>query len=350
MTALERIIVAADCTESSRSAVDRGFQIAARSNAELILAHGLGIDGMTLLQGLLADKLPQLTSSLSEEAARQLTEQANDATRRFGAPATVEVSSEAASTFVVALAQAQDADLVLLGGTSGDVLHRAIMGSTASRVQSTSPCPVLTVKEPVAGPYRRALVALDFSPDCEALVEAARAVAPDAELVLLHVFEVPFEGKLQSAGVNEDTVNQFRVRERERASQAMRDMAARVELSIDEAITVVTSGEAATQILEHEAAHKCDLIVVGRHNPEFAERLLLGSVMKKVLTESHADVLAVLQAPREYSDDMRRRVGRSINGTTAQLTTVPQAPPQITHPGPVARRVRPPLAASAVSL
>jgi nucleotide-binding universal stress UspA family protein len=158
------------------------------------------------------------------------------------------------------------------------------------------------VKQPVTGPYRRALVAVDFSPDGDALVEAARRVAPDATLVLLHAFEVPFEGKLHTAGVQNDTVHEFRAQERERAAQRLRELAARLGISVGEGTTVVAHGAAAEHILEHEVAHDCDLLVLGRHDPSLAERLVLGTVTKQVLAESRGDVLVVLQASRDAAE------------------------------------------------
>ena len=308
MRELQHIVTATDCTDSSSAAVERGFHLAAESGAQYTLAHGLGLDSLTLLQGLLADRLPEISTSLLDEAKRRVTEQADEGQQRFGVTATVEVSTGQASNFVSELAEARDADVLLLGGTSADLLHRAIMGSTASRLQRTSPCPVLTVKQPVSGPYRRALVAVDFSPDCDALVHAAQRVAPEAHLVLLHAFEVPFEGKLHVAGVAEETVHDFRVRVRERAAQRLRELIDQHGLSTDQASTVAPFGEPAAQILDHEAAYDCDLIVMGRHNPLLAERLLLGSVTKKVVAEARNDVLVVLQQPREPTEQTGLRL------------------------------------------
>lgn len=301
MNTLRQIITATDCTEGSVPAVDRGFQLAAAHGAAYTLAHGLGLDDLVLLQGLLGDRLPEVTSSLVDEATRQLEALAADPAHHHGAAASIEVHTGSASRVVAELAQARRADLLLLGGSSSDPLHRAIMGATASRLQRTSPCPVLTVKQPVTGPYRRVLVAVDFSPNCDALIAAARCVAPEASLVLLHAFEVPFEGKLHVAGVQEDTVHAFRAQERERVAQQLRELAALHHIAIGEGTTVVPHGAPAAQILEHEIAHACDLIVIGRHNPNLAERLLLGSVTKKVLAGSHGDVLVVLQEARDTS-------------------------------------------------
>ncbi len=299
MNKLRQIVTATDCSDGSRAAIERGFQLAASTGAGYTIAHGVGIDDLTLLQGLLADKLPDVTASLINEATQRINEQADEGARRFAAKAAVEVDTGKASTFVSRIAAERNADLLLLGGSSADMAFRAIMGSTASQLQRTSLCPVLTVKKPVFGAYQRALIAVDFSPDGSALVHAARRVAPGASIVLLHTCEVPFEGKLHVAGVTDETRYELRVRARERAEQRLRELTSDLGLAVGEATTLVTFGDPATQILEHETGYECDLIVMGRHNPMFAERLLLGSVTKRVLTESLGDVLVVLQEKRD---------------------------------------------------
>jgi CPA2 family monovalent cation:H+ antiporter-2 len=308
MKALQHILAASDSTDGSRFAVDRGFQLASANNAPYTIAHGIGIDDLTLLQGLLADTLPEVSTSLTAEAKRRLNQQADEGAQHFGVNATVEVDTKRASRFVAELSEANSTDLLLLGGSSADLAHRAIMGSTASRLQRTSRCPVLTVKKPVVGAYKRALIAVDFSPDCDALVHAAQRVAPEATLVLLHTSEVPFESKLQVAGVTDEARYEFRVRMRERAMQRLRNFADELQLAAGTTTTLVTFGDPATQILEHETDYDCDLIVMGRHNPMLAERLLLGSVTKRVLSESQGDVLVVLQERREPSEHVEVRL------------------------------------------
>ena len=56
---------------------------------------------------------------------------------------------------------------------------------------------------------------------------------------------------------------------------------------------IVVHGEATTQVLEHEQAQDCDLIVIGKRGVGLLEELLLGSVTQHVLAQSTADVLVI---------------------------------------------------------
>ncbi|MDP3419788.1 MAG: universal stress protein [Thiobacillus sp.] len=73
--------------------------------------------------------------------------------------------------------------------------------------------------------YRRVLAPIDLSAHSSAVAETARRVAPKAHLTLAHAFEVPFEGKLQFAGVSEDDILHYRQEERQTALDTLRTLA-----------------------------------------------------------------------------------------------------------------------------
>jgi nucleotide-binding universal stress UspA family protein len=128
--------------------------------------------------------------------------------------------------------------------------------------------PLLVVRQPPHEAYRRVLVAVDFSPSSLPALAAARAVAPAAELVVLHAYEVPFEDRLRSSG-----------------------------LSPDAAMTLVLQGDPARRLVEQEQERDFDLFVVGKHGESTLESILLGSVIRHVLQASQGDVLVSMGAP-----------------------------------------------------
>jgi hypothetical protein len=77
-------------------------------------------------------------------------------------------------------------------------------------------------------------------------------VAPGADLLLLHVFEVPFEGKLHLAGVDELTVQQFRLEARERALQQLHALAEQAGLAPTDYTALVLYGDAVRELMQHE--------------------------------------------------------------------------------------------------
>lgn len=159
------------------------------------------------------------------------------------------------------------------------------------RLLSRTTCPVLVVKQPPHEPYRRLLVPVDFSPSSLRAIRHARSIAPQAEIVLLHAFEVPFEGKLRYASVDEDAINRYWIVAKQEATQKLHALCNEAGLSSIETQRIVLHGDPTVCIIEQEQERDCDLIVIGKHGQSVLEELLLGSVTRHVLAESQSDVL-----------------------------------------------------------
>jgi nucleotide-binding universal stress UspA family protein len=127
----------------------------------------------------------------------------NAAINRGVAPHTCVADGNPFAT-IAAEAEVLDADLVILGARGESFLRHTLLGSTAARLlRKSSRHPVLVVKQPPHEAYRSVLIAVDFSPVSLQAIRMAKQVAPGADLVLLHAFELPYEGKLTFAGVDE---------------------------------------------------------------------------------------------------------------------------------------------------
>jgi len=198
---------------------------------------------------------------------------------------------------IVGHAEAIDADLLVMGARGAGFMRELLIGSTTERVLRKSVRPMLVVKQIAHEPYRRVLVPVDFSARALEALEFARRVAPQAEFVLLHAFEVPFEGKLRYAGVEENALSSLRVNARREAGAQMNELVARAGLDENRVRRIVVHGEATTQILEQEQEQDCDLIVIGKRGHGLLGEMLLGSVTKHVLARSTADVLVCDRKP-----------------------------------------------------
>ena len=179
----------------------------------------------------------------------------------------------------------------MCGARGESLLRHMLLGSTAERMLSNTTRPLLVVKQAPHGAYKTVLVPVDFSPSSVRALRHARLVAPSAQLVVLHVFEVPFEGHLRYANVDEDTINHYRVAALQEASRRLQTLCQDAGLSAASSRQVVIQGDPATRVLEQEVEQDCDLIVMGKHGENALENLLLGSVTKQVLVESQGDVL-----------------------------------------------------------
>jgi nucleotide-binding universal stress UspA family protein len=294
MHSIRHILTATDLSPLSLHAVDRGFLAARTTAARCTLLHAMGLDALGPLRNLIGAKAEAVTQRAMAQQRATLEAIAQDPARNKGVPFVVQVEEGMATEVVPVVAATVDADLVVVGARGESALRRLLIGSTASRLLRKSACPVLLVKKPAKGPYLRALIPVDFSPGSEIAIRLMRAIAPHAQIVLLHVFDVPFEGILQYAGVSTAQVRRYRAQARGRGLRDLHALARRAGLQRSDYVPVVEHGNAVQHILEHESRIRCNLIILGKHGTHATEELLMGSVTKRVLAQCKADVLVVV--------------------------------------------------------
>lgn len=290
MNPLTSILAATDFSAHARHAADRAARLAHETGARLTLMHALSGSALAeLRQWLGADHTGE--QQLVEEARRSLEQAATElgAARRVAVH--THLSTGAALDCIGRQADALDADLLVLGARGSGFLRRLVLGTTAERLLRRTTRPLLVVRQTAHEPYRRALVALDFSPWSAQALALARHVAPHARLVLLSAFQVPFEEKLRFAGVDAATVDHYRSQARAMATQRLYAAAHDAGLKPGHWDARIVEGDASQRIVEQEQESDCDLVVVGKHGQSAAEELLLGSVTKHVLAEGSTDVL-----------------------------------------------------------
>lgn len=293
MNPLARILAATDLSAPSRHAVDRGFRIAADSGAAYTVIHSLKFDALDEVIALLGGNAPQVKQRLEDEAREALHGLLLDDARNQGIAASARIVRGPTLRTITEEADALDANLLMVGARGESFLRHALLGATASRLLRKSiRRPVLIVKQQPHERYQRLLIPVDFSPASQQAIRLGRALAPLADIILLHAFELPYEGKLYYAGVHEATIKRYITAEQEKRSKHLCELAERAGLGPAEYTAVVLHGDPMLQIIAQEQEQNCDLIVMGK-NGAFMEDLLLGSVTQHVLETSQNDVLVI---------------------------------------------------------
>lgn len=293
MNSLKRILAATDLSAPARHAVARAFRIAGETGAGLTLLHVLNQGGVEQLRRLLGSASAAVEQQLMDEARQRLARLSAELGARHGTSAGVRLGCGRVLDVILDEADALDAGLIVVGARGEGFLGRLVIGTTSERLLRRTLRPMLVVKQTPHEAYRRVLVPVDFSVGSAYLLRLARAVAPNAELILFHAFEAPFESKLRYAGVEEETLARYLIDARQDALERLQDLAAQVGLGPGQVIQHVQHGQASRVILVAEQELDCDLIVMGKHGQGRMEELLLGSVTKHVLAESVGDVLVV---------------------------------------------------------
>jgi len=291
MSSLHSIIAATDLSAPSRHAADRAALLATAFGATLTLAHAANTAPLDDLRRWL-DGSGDVESAIREESGNRLHAQATDLGKRHGIQVAEHLGWGHPVEEIVSFAQQSGAGLLVAGARGAGFLRGMITGCTAERFIRRAPCPVLLARQSPRGPYRRALVPVDFSPWSAAAIELALQVAPDAVVVLMHAVEVPFEGKLRVAGVEENVVRKYRDAARNEAQQKLRELAAQTGLGRHQfEMATPEGGDPWMLISKEEREQDCDLTVIGRQGRNAVSELLLGSTTRMVIAEGAADVL-----------------------------------------------------------
>lgn len=284
---IDRLLAATDLSAPANHAVERAAMIARESGAGLDLLHVVSFGPLEKLRKLMQDTSAAIQQRIIETAHGRLVTQAATLAKRYGVSSDIRVLSGSLLTEL----QGASADMVVCGARGESFMRHVLLGSTAERMLRSTRRPILVVKQAAHEPYKTVLIPVDFSSASLRAIEQARAVAPQAEIILMHAYEVPFEGQLRYASVEESILNEYLLIAKRDATASMEELCKQAGLGIDQARYVLVHGDPSSSVIEQEQVQSADLIVMGKHGENLLEELLLGSVTKHVLAESQCDML-----------------------------------------------------------
>lgn len=291
MNKLNCILAATDLSAPARHAVERAALVSQDTAAALNLLHVANLAPLERLRQLMGATPADMEQRVLEAARIKLKDLAAALQQRFGVTADTEVVEGSLLKELATKIDTSAVGLLVCGAKGESVIRRFTVGTTAMRLLGMTKCPVLVVKQPPHESYRRILIPVDFSPSSLRAIQHARSIAPQANIVLLHAFDVPFEGQLRYASVDDDTIHHYRIIAKQEATQKLHHLREAAGLAPYTARLVVLHGDPTLRIIEQEQELDCDLIVIGKHGEGFLEEMLLGSVTKHVLAESQGDIL-----------------------------------------------------------
>jgi nucleotide-binding universal stress UspA family protein len=290
MSGLQSILAATDFSDDAANAVER----AARLGADAGLARGAVVhvieeswfESLRRFANLTADA----EQSVVAQAKRTLDELAEAVRGRTGFALERELC--VGSVLDMILGVLDDFDVLALGARGRNPLRDFAIGTTAERLLRRTAKPILVVKRGAQTAYRRAVVAVDFSPHSRRALALGAAAAPRAELHLTHVYAVPFEGNLRYAGVSDEAMREYGAKARRDAEDEMNRFIRDCGIESARMRCLIEHGGHVSTVLRDRARELgADLVVVGKHGKSLTEHLLIGSVTLHLLAECPCDVL-----------------------------------------------------------
>lgn len=294
MLTIRRVLFPTDLTEGARRAFPQAAFLADWHDAEL---HILNVTGRHRHDyGETKGGFPVPLDTLTEWLRRPAQSvKGADWTDLSSLPIEqTQVGSASPAECIVAYADEQDIDLVVMGTHGRRGVDRMLYGSVTEKVVRQGPCPVFTVRTDAdvapAQAVRRVLVPVDFSEASDAAIQHAKEIAQTygAEIDLLHVVEEPFYPPAYGPDVS-----RFPTQDVVKRVEAQLAEMAREKIGYEHVMVSATTGTPSNAILEYMDENDVDLVVMATHGRTGLDRVLLGSVTERVLRQSPTPIFVV---------------------------------------------------------
>ncbi len=282
---LKKILFASDLSERAARAGRRAVQLATDAGAELEALH--------VVEGVFpsAARLGGGGGEPADLVRRAAEDELQESTPDFVAGVRVVFGNVVGE--LVRAADKDGVDLVTIGAHGRQFIKDWLVGTTAEQLVRHTQAPTLVVRNDPAGPYRRIVVATDFSECAGAALARAADWFGTGPLQVVHVLDTGPLERMRSAGVDELLVEKYYGELSDEAGEQLRAFVEQAGIALDDGQLEVRAGYPADTLHQAVDQLKPDLVVLGNHGRGRWGGLLLGSVATRLLHELDTDVLLV---------------------------------------------------------
>jgi len=266
---MEKLLVATDGSEFSKSAIREAINLAKICSSKLIAVS------IVKTNPEFEDLVPQVIEKLEKEVIRYLESIKNRASKEnVDCEIIVHLSEEPYQDIIDEAAKNQ-VNMIIVGTHGRTGLKRLMMGSVTAKVIGHATCNVLVVPVTAKVECKNILIATDGSRYSDAAAIEAIGISKRCGSSLSVISVATSDEEIKSA---EDNVKKV------------------VELAEKEGIKtdgLAVKGIPYEAIVDASKRKGADLIVVGSHGRTGLERLLMGSVTERVIGHCESAVLVV---------------------------------------------------------
>ncbi len=278
---VSRVLLATDLSARCDRALDRAVQLAAEWQAELLavnVAESTQSPDMVLNWAYGAD----------EANMRIVQQQLRDDLATAEVPVSVKVVKGDPAASIAEVASQDACDLLVTGMARSEPFGRCILGTTVEKLVRLTSQPVLVVRKRPHGPYRRVLVASDFSRASSLALQTALKLFPDNQIVLFHGVK---SSLAELAGdktepLQADAAFQTKANEFYDVIGLSASDRARITLHVE-------GGALEAVMTQYVRKHNIDLAVIGSRGQNSLMAGLLGSSASKLLHWLPCDTMII---------------------------------------------------------
>jgi nucleotide-binding universal stress UspA family protein len=289
---INQILVPTDFSENAEHAVDYAIALAKECSAKLHLLHTPVVPAY-LLMDLSYSPGPEAVTRILNDAQEALDRQSKTI-RNAGVDHYSVIREGTVHEVVRDYANEHEVDLIILGTHGRSGVAKLMYGSVTERVLKTAHTPIIVVPPKGGRVPSSIVVAYDFSPPSKRAAEVARAIhgVCHGPLHLVHTY-LDVWGEYTDRGA---VVGEAAERRREALHLGLEEMLQKeaAELFSIDAQSIQThlvTGDPAAGILHVARDVGATLICAGITGKSGIERILIGSVARRLLHESEVPLL-----------------------------------------------------------
>ncbi len=292
---LGNVIAATDFSDGGRRAVERAARLPMTRGATLTLLHVVPPQSAS-------------ASARAEAAARDALARTAEWARAV-LSSDIEVCTAVSSgepyVEIARRAQADRAELVVVGRHGERHWPRALLGSTADRLLRATPTGVLVVAQEAAASYQHPMIAVDREGTAVAAIALlAHVLAPEVRRTLaVHVLDDCSPECLPALyGRGSVAVEQHHVATEKKARSIVEPaLDALCGYELEHELRCV-DGLPASTIVELAQSENVDLVAVGTRGRSVLGRLIIGSVAASVIRDNEVDTLVARAGGQGWAD------------------------------------------------
>ena len=309
MMNLKKILVAKDFSSCSERALTYALDLSARTNAELHLFYAQVLYGDPFgPPAYPSDHTERVRAAMKDLVEEKARDQAHVDLDTLVVEHVIE-RDVAAAPAILAYAEAQEVDLIVMGTHGRRGLRHLVLGSVAEEVVRHAPCPVMTVCERAERPQEvhgasSVLAPIDFSRHAQEALRYGKTLANlyGARLDLLHVVEELLHPAFYNTGVFSmyDIEPEIEDKAYDHLVGLYRDTLGEPGENVR---FEVLSGHASTEIKRYAEEQGTGLIVMATHGLTGLVHLFIGSVAEKVVRTAPCPVFCVKSFGKSLLDE-----------------------------------------------
>lgn len=280
-----RLLLATDLTARCDRAFARAVELSRLWQAPLAIVHVT--EAVAEVDAILLRPPSSWASASAHTARRQRIERYLQADLSdAGIAGEVFVAAGDVATETIRIAAMDGAGMIVTGIAGGGGVLPLLLGRTVDRITHVTRLPALVVKGRVRAPYRKIVVAIDFSETARHMLATTLRFFPHAEIILFHAYDVPHHGFAGDADA-------LRQSYRARAASDLDAFLAPLGKDAVRLPRLVEAGSAAELLQDYVGYVGADLVAIGSHGRSAVFDILLGSTAERILADVACDTLLI---------------------------------------------------------